>query len=167
MTAVNLNRAIRGPVTAVPVVAGKGVRLVADTANNRFVVEADETVLFDGTQTKDPVNSFTLSEYASNFERIRFYGIGYGYTKVMYECQAPNTSSEALSICYTYYCRDTDSNPFQLRMGVYTTSDGLSFSLRQSKFLYATDSGTAFAGGNNTQGPSVYKIIGINRISST
>ena len=46
MTAINSNRAIRGPVTAVPVVAGKGVRLVADTENNRWVVEADETVLW-------------------------------------------------------------------------------------------------------------------------
>lgn len=43
MTAVNLNRAIRGPVTAVPIVAGKGVRLVADTQNNRWVVEADDS----------------------------------------------------------------------------------------------------------------------------
>ena len=67
MTAVNLNRAIRGPVTAVPVVAGKGVRLVADTVNNRFVVEADETVLWEGTAT----NSCTLSEAMSNFEKVR------------------------------------------------------------------------------------------------
>lgn len=35
MTAINSNRAIRGPVTAVPVVAGKGVHLVAGTENNR------------------------------------------------------------------------------------------------------------------------------------
>jgi len=69
MTAVNLNRAIRGPVTAVPVVAGKGVRLVADTVNNRFVAEADETVLFDGNGT--PVSSATLSESPYNFEKIR------------------------------------------------------------------------------------------------
>ena len=48
MTAVNLNRAIRGPVTAVPVVAGHGVRIVPDTVNNRFVVELDETVLYEG-----------------------------------------------------------------------------------------------------------------------
>lgn len=43
MTAVNLNRAVRGPVTAVPIVAGKGVRLVADTENNRWVAELDIT----------------------------------------------------------------------------------------------------------------------------
>ena len=38
-------QAVRGPVTAVPVVAGKGVRLREDTENNRVVAEADETVL--------------------------------------------------------------------------------------------------------------------------
>lgn len=43
MTAVNLNRAVRGPVTAVPIVAGKGVRLVADTENNRWLVEVDNS----------------------------------------------------------------------------------------------------------------------------
>lgn len=68
MTAINSNRAIRGPVTAVPVVAGKGVRLVADTENNRIVAEADETVLWSGTRA----SSCTLSESAFNFEFIRF-----------------------------------------------------------------------------------------------
>ena len=69
MTAINSNRAIRGPITAVPVVAGKGVRLVADTENNRWVVEADETVLWEGT----PAASVTCSESVSNFTRLRVY----------------------------------------------------------------------------------------------
>lgn len=68
MTAINSNRAIRGPVTAVPVVAGKGVRLVADTENNRIVAEADETVLWSGTGNG---NTLTLSESPKNFERIK------------------------------------------------------------------------------------------------
>ena len=68
MTAINSNRAIRGPVTAVPVVAGKGVRLVADTVNNRWVVEADETVLWEGTLA--PENTASLSETITNFENI-------------------------------------------------------------------------------------------------
>ena len=69
MTAINSNRAIRGPVTAVPVVAGKGVRLVADVENNRWVVEADETVLWEGA----PADSVTLSESINNFEFIDVY----------------------------------------------------------------------------------------------
>lgn len=70
MTAINSNRAIRGPVTAVPVVAGKGVRLVADTENNRWVAEADETVLWE-SQDSAGHQTVTLSESKANFERIK------------------------------------------------------------------------------------------------
>lgn len=69
MTAINSNRAIRGPVTAVPVVAGKGVRLTADTDNNRWVVEADETVLYTSSTGE---TTLQLNESLTNFERIRF-----------------------------------------------------------------------------------------------
>ena len=72
MTAVNLNRAVRGPVTAVPVVAGKGVRIVADTVNNRFVVEADETVLWEGTQAG--AGTINLNESWANFEYVEMFG---------------------------------------------------------------------------------------------
>lgn len=70
MTAINSNRAIRGPVTAVPVVAGKGVRLTADTENNRWVVEADETVLWEGAAVD---GSITLSEAMSNFNEVEVW----------------------------------------------------------------------------------------------
>jgi len=80
MTAINSNRAIRGPVTAVPVVAGKGVRLVADTENNRWVVEADETVLYTGGLPSFN-NTITLSEPLSNFEYI---DVSYGTTENPY-----------------------------------------------------------------------------------
>lgn len=74
MTAVNLNRAIRGPVTAVPVVAGKGVRIVPDVENNRFVVEADETVLWETTSSGVDSGDITVSEAITNFEKYEIYG---------------------------------------------------------------------------------------------
>ena len=55
-------------------VAGKGVRLVADTENNRWVVEADETVLWSGFKSDIPstgISAYTLSELATNFETVR------------------------------------------------------------------------------------------------
>ena len=72
MTVINSNRAVRGPVTAIPLVAGKGVKITADTVNNRYVAEVDETVLwtYDGTT---PQASVTLSESASNFEFLDVY----------------------------------------------------------------------------------------------
>lgn len=53
-----------------PVVAGTGVRIVDDTANNRIVVEADETVLWE-SQDSAGHQTVTLSESKANFERIK------------------------------------------------------------------------------------------------
>lgn len=82
MTAVNLNRAVRGPVTAVPIVAGKGVRLVADTQNNRWVVEADETVLWNDTTPPALGDTITLSEVITNFEKIEFHWASGNYQMI-------------------------------------------------------------------------------------
>lgn len=65
-------QAVRGPITAVPVVAGTGVRFVEDTQNNRVVAEADETVLYDCSDNYVyGTNSVTLSESYKNFEIIK------------------------------------------------------------------------------------------------
>lgn len=65
-------QSVRGPVTAVPVVAGKGVRFVEDIENNRVVAEADETVLYDCSNNYVyGTNSVTLSESYKNFEIIK------------------------------------------------------------------------------------------------
>lgn len=165
MTAINSNRAIRGPVTAVPVVAGKGVRLVADTENNRWVVEADETVLWEDTVSQETCSTFTLSEYASNFERLRFYGYSYADTPVMYECPAPNEPVMPLSVTYVYFCAGADKNPSQCRQSNYTTTDGLLFNVANHRFVYGTDARYT-TGGNTTNGAPIYKIVGINRIAS-
>lgn len=95
MTAINSNRAIRGPVTAVPVVAGKGVRLVADTENNRVVAEADETVLWNGNQ--EAGNTVILSESSANFERLAVY---------------VDTEGGVLSAPEKFECLQTDSSKY-------------------------------------------------------
>lgn len=60
-----------------PVVAGTGVRIVDDTANNRIVVEADETVLWeaptDAGTTLELNQYVTLSESMTHFEKVRIY----------------------------------------------------------------------------------------------
>ena len=57
MTAINANRAIRGPVTAVPLVAGNGVRLTADTVNNRWIAEIDSDFI---VTTEETVGSYSV-----------------------------------------------------------------------------------------------------------
>lgn len=66
-------QAVRGPVTAIPVVAGKGVRFVEDVENNRVVAEVDETVLWEGELVVNTSNSLVLSEVVTNFESIAIY----------------------------------------------------------------------------------------------
>lgn len=167
MTAVNLNRVIRGPVTAVPVVAGNGVRLVADTANNRWVVEADETVLWSGFKTDIPntgVSSYTLSELASNFERIKILYVlqdnvwvqtNYGYSgcgSVEFVYGRSNTyihsvmNGSSSTDSFTVY--DIDTNIYNM--------DTLTWGVKS--VLRGQDSNGVWF--------HITKIIGINRIAS-
>lgn len=73
---INSNRAIRGPVTAVPMVGQSGVVVEPDTQNNQVVVRADETVLWSGNYTPGDGSgttnvSITLADGISNYEMIR------------------------------------------------------------------------------------------------
>lgn len=70
-TLVNNLRAIRGPVTAVPMVGQSGVIVEPDTVNNQVVVRADETVLWEGS--KATAGDINLSEAFTNFEILRFF----------------------------------------------------------------------------------------------
>ena len=172
MTAVNLNRAIRGPVTAVPVVAGKGVRIVPDTANNRFVVEADETVLWEGFKTDIPntgVSSYTLSELATNFETVRIEYVlqnniysptdlgNKGSGTVFYEIN----NEKARYITYIHCVMNgnnstTDFSLYDIDTNIYNMN-ALTWNVK-SVLRGQTTNGVWF---------HITKIVGINRISST
>ena len=163
MTAVNLNRAVRGPVTAVPVVAGKGVRIVPDTVNNRFVVEADETVLWEGDTEVGTTGYKTLdlSEAAENFERIKLYmARGQGFKgNGIFEVSPLYTSVVELLT--------TDPNTATTHYNYFTT-----FTLTGSKYVEQTNA-CGYSQPNNTTVVTngswlhPFKIVGINRVSST
>ena len=157
MTAINSNRAIRGPVTAVPVVAGNGVRLVADTENNRWVVEADETVLFENasgvTGTSFPI---ALSEAPSNFERIRLEFKPWS-TRVM-ESEFPG--SETSFLIASVWC-DLGMSSIYDFVTIFTVNN-LTLEFVGNKFIkWGT---TAINSDNSTF--RLYKVVGINRIAS-
>ena len=158
MTAVNLNRAIRGPVTAVPVVAGNGVRLVADTVNNRFVVEADETVLYDCSNNYVyGTNSATLSESYKNFELIKILDSKGGVT-FYYPANAQTVSSVGLSRIYSPY---VFSIPWEF------TSDTI-FTGTTGKLWEIGKSTVTDVPNNSPYGRWIQpiKIVGVNRIAS-
>lgn len=163
MTAINSNRAIRGPVTAVPFVAGKGVRLVADTQNNRWVVEADETVLFDANGSPNQTGPWTLSEARSNFEYLDIY-IGTDSSGNEVKAQRFLASSSYMKVDISRY----DEDP-AYKVGMMTlTFNQLQMSIKTSsvaRYMIATN-GTVSVSTASTQAPWLYKVVGVNRIAS-
>ena len=173
MTAIN-PQAVRGPVTAVPVVAGKGVRLREDIENNRVVAEADETVLFNGTGNG---NTITLSEAPTNFERIKVLyssveyistlssttkDVGAGYM----EFDPSTTTTLTLETVFVY--DPTGSNtPSNVNHGMSTFYNVQSTTW--NRIIYAWSDGWFQGGGTlHTDRHFVFvkKIIGINRVAS-
>lgn len=155
MTAINSNRAIRGPVTAVPVVAGKGVRLVADTENNRWVVEADETVLWEATALTDHTTSCNLSESMANFEQIQ----------VVFQTNNNNT-----------FCCNYPGDTSFITVGTVIVGNNTSvfhkyaqFSITNGGLTLTREYCCEHSNANNPSESDViwlYKVVGIHRIAS-
>lgn len=170
MTAVNLNRVIRGPVTAVPVVAGKGVRLVADTANNRFVAEADETVLYSGTQAG--AGTINLNESWANFEFIEMFGYN---DEGKFTMHAKFSTADLIAIGSGYEV-EFSGNGFSTWFGadyyVYVTvpctfSPSTPTVVTVSNQRYVGKWGGSWqASSNNRTESKITRIVGINRIAS-
>ena len=162
MTAINSNRAIRGPVTAVPVVAGKGVRLVADTENNRWVVEADETVLYDKTDDQGATTSsptIALSETYKNFSRLKVYWRTWNtsYSRVVseFDLEMDNVSFTCIGGFFS------STTPVTFVINLTPNSDGTALTFDKGKFAGLNT--TSVSDATNSL---VYKIVGVNRIAS-
>ena len=160
MTAINSNRAIRGPVTAVPVVAGKGVRLVADTENNRWVVEADETVLWSGSLGATG-SSQALSESIYNFNAIEVHCWP---NKNLTTQRAPQVSKFTLPTATStafFYCKtqNLESGVYYSEVIYVNVSNGTSFQLAQG---HRWQDNTQTKSIDDYRG-SVCKIVGIGR----
>ena len=164
MTAIN-PKAIRGPVTAVPVVAGKGVRLVQDVENNRVVAEVDETVLFDGNGT--PTDSASLSESPFNFEKIL---VVFSETGTSYECVGtfiyPKQLTGSRYATITYASGLLNAYLIIIRLNV--TENSLVVA-KEVDCKVGFDSGDSFSisRGNATFKNCIYKVIGLNRIANS
>lgn len=163
MTAINSNRAIRGPVTAVPVVAGKGVRLTADTVNNRWVVEADETVLWEGSETMSGNPTLLLSESCKNFEYIVIYGHAYstwGELEFIRINPTANQNSDETSMCISSLGASGAAirfNQCQLNWSGLT-----SIAVTSAHQFSIASSGVSVG----TAASTFTKVVGINRIAS-
>lgn len=160
MTAMNLNRAVRGPVTAVPIVAGKGVRLTADVQNNRWVVEADETTLWEKSSSQSLITSCTLSEDYHNFEKLKVYIINNDLQTSCVEMITANQGSN-FSV-HTLYCNGT--NTMWVKDSTFTLNNTSIAVLGAVNYQITTGINTVThsATGNNY----LLKVVGVNRIAS-
>lgn len=160
MTAINSNRAIRGPVTAVPVVAGKGVRLVADTENNRWVVEADETVLYESNTAVAQGGTFDFSESPENFEYIRVYVV-HGPTALTWE-QILEYPGDAIRYDVVLFACDQENSLLMDKFYFSRNDKTVTVGVRKR---HTISSSTPTTG--NLSNPAFFKkVVGINRIAS-
>lgn len=162
MTAINSNRAIRGPVTAVPVVAGKGVRLVADTENNRWVVEADETVLWSNDSG---AVTFTASEVITNFERIAVYVTDNPSSGSIQRVEIPMMGGNLTAPKFSLVSQWDSSWKVLMWWVKLTSSDMKSFSISSAAYAGATVN-SSWSNGYEPNFFKFYKIVGINRVAS-
>lgn len=158
MTAVNLNRAVRGPVTAVPVVAGHGVRIVPDTVNNRFVVEADETVLFE--DSNGAADSVALSETLNNFEYVKIVWKDWD-TNYCIHVKEFRTDSPNFMLTDTWGGSSNTIDLWSIRYQPNETKTSLTKTWGRDVAL--SDAKNTYSAANGR----IMKVIGINRISST
>lgn len=154
-------QAVRGPVTAVPVVAGKGVRLVADTENNRIVAEADETVLWENAAGSTASSGVSLSESPYNFEKIAIHVVDNNGNGSVQEI--PMGTSPSQFVIMIAHINNAATGVY-LKTGKYT--------LNSTTLTFVTDAQTAISGSsvNNGFGYNnllIYKVVGINRISAS
>lgn len=162
MVAINSNRAIRGPVTAVPVMAGNGVVLRADTENNRIVVELDETVLWEGDTGQlvsgTPV-SITLSETATNFECLDVtFRNSFGVAANTINVSRFSSSASELGLTTGFYA--TESTVILCDSATLNVSGTAVTATAFGRFNISAN-GTISVTAN--RGLRILKIVGINR----
>ena len=158
-------QAVRGPVTAVPVVAGTGVRFVEDTENNRVVAEVDETVLY--THTSVPSTSsgtvITMSEPVTNFERIRveFWNREFNQFRTCFEYVITDSSTSTQFVASMDHSTGTNNQQRVNMMFCYNSSGNL---VDQGHGLFFANGGSYTNGSD--RGLGIHRVTGINRLSA-
>ena len=171
MTAIN-PQAVRGPVTAVPVVAGTGVRFVEDVPNNRVVAEVDETVLYEAGSSATPSSNVVLSESASNFKSLRIYANwafnGTANIPCFSEIFAPSQFS-----LFGFSPAKTDgqeSSAIKIYVvsGTYTVSGTTITPVNIVRFQISGTAGSTagLVSGSFTDTLKIIRVVGVNRIAS-
>jgi hypothetical protein len=162
MTVINSNRAVRGPVTAIPLVAGKGVKITADTVNNRYVAEVDETVLWSDD---NGAATFTASEVITNFERIAVYVTDNPLSESIQRVEIPMMGGNLTAPKFSLTSQWDSTWKVIMWWVKLTSSDMKSFSISSASYAGAL-ANSSWSNGNEPNYFRFYKVVGINRIAS-
>ena len=161
MTAIN-PKAVRGPVTAVPVVAGKGIRFVEDVPNNRVVAELDETVLFEDSDGHSMNTPLEVSENFENFRSFKiYYNVWGGAANRVLEFFVDPSGN-----CVCSNAEQFDQNGLNLimwRFDAISSSSKKTLSCNYFAYFNGSFSGTTL----NKEAFQIFRVIGCNRIAST
>ena len=153
-------QAVRGPVTAVPVVAGKGVRLREDVENNRVVAEADETVLWEDANGDLATTALPISESAYNFETIKVYFVDNNGNGGVQEIPM-STSPTAFTVLVSHI-NAAGTNSY-IKNGKFALTSSTITRVNEAQ---STFSGSSASTTLNTTNIKLYKVVGINRVTS-
>lgn len=155
-TTVSTNSAAWGG-SALPISAGPGIKF--EMVNNTLVASTDETVLWEGTCLTQSGSPASLSEAASNFDKIAVYAVPNPYsahhvTQIFYY-PGSNTTG-------TYQVWFGSANAGHFSMGIWQISNDTSFNLISAAQAdsYPNLNWDASYGG-------IIKVVGINRIATT
>ena len=159
-------QAVRGPVTAVPVVAGTGVRFVEDVQNNRVVAEVDETVLYTGTSA---ANTGNLSEAYTNFTmlRVTFAETVVGQSAYPGGClvaylDVKNIDYNGPKSTMAFGMHNLSTGNWGMRVGIFTLTGSTSWSNARYERSIVSPAADPATIGNMW----VVEVVGINRVAS-
>lgn len=116
-TLVNNLRAIRGPVTAVPVTAGSGIEIAADTQNNQIVISANLEA-GSGIEIVDDNGKAKIinSDNAQALPIVAGTGISLNYAN---DQLTISSNSETRTLLYSGNASDARSGTFTLSQSAY------------------------------------------------
>lgn len=143
--------------------AGPGIS-VSQPSEGSVRIANDETVLFESTNGSLEANGFTVSEQLTNFERIRYIG---STNTCLFAVEIPTYSDIASNFRFgvTCMCPDADGSPIQLYGKSFTSNNGLTYTASRSLARWFAYGQSNLFDGTQPFWGSVYKIVGINRIS--
>lgn len=151
--------------------AGPGITVTEPTAGT-VRIGTDETVLYSGTTAaKQPQSAVTLSEPATNFEKLdilywdRYLNISDSKTVYTSNMGFNNESYSRVNLAAPFL--HESAFPMFIRASQYKFSNNTTMTYESNNLIMITPSGikSTYSTTPDNGGTYIYKVVGINRIS--